>query len=178
MRPILGLTEGQLDKLKEDGPARSAVLRELRSHVIARLKEMEAAAVAWVCQSLGAPFVALKAITDIVDGEAATRAEFESNLHTASAALQKKLALMLSLLSNTRLGEWATGSGYGTSSGTASAEPERPPSTKNHDEGAHAITPGSGSSLPSAAIVVSLSVATGLILGAMLGRAAAAGGKR
>ena len=54
----------------------------------AGVKEMECAAVAWVCEKLRVPFVALKSITDIVDGDKATRDEFESNLRTASAALQ------------------------------------------------------------------------------------------
>ncbi|KAL3927903.1 MAG: hypothetical protein SGPRY_002618 [Prymnesium sp.] len=53
--------------------------------------EMECAAVAWVCDNLGVPFAAVKSITDIVDGEKATRAEFESNLHMASCALQERL---------------------------------------------------------------------------------------
>ena len=39
------------------------------------VKEMECAAVAWVCEKLRVPFAALKAITDIVDGERSTRAE-------------------------------------------------------------------------------------------------------
>ena len=36
------------------------------------VKEMEAAAVAWVCQQLGLPFFALKTVTDLVDGAVAT----------------------------------------------------------------------------------------------------------
>lgn len=75
----------------------------------AAVKEMEAAAVAWVCLSLSIPFVALKAITDIVDGEHATRSEFESNLHTASSALQQKVELFLQLLAGTKLTDWAAG---------------------------------------------------------------------
>jgi 5'-methylthioadenosine nucleosidase len=41
------------------------------------VKEMEAAAVAWVCRQLRVPFVALKGVTDLVDGEQTTREEFE-----------------------------------------------------------------------------------------------------
>ena len=38
------------------------------------VKEMEAAAVAWTCQQvLHVPFVALKSVTDIVDGGVATQ---------------------------------------------------------------------------------------------------------
>lgn len=75
----------------------------------AAVKEMEAAAVAWVCQQLGVPFVALKAITDIVDGEHGTRGEFESNLVIASQALQDRAAVLLALLARTPLSGWAAG---------------------------------------------------------------------
>ena len=72
----------------------------------ASVKEMEAAAVAWTCQQLGVPFVALKSITDLVDGAHATRGEFESNLATAAASLQAKLAAVLGLLENRPLNHW------------------------------------------------------------------------
>ena len=52
------------------------------------VKEMEAAAVAWVCKQINIPFVALKGVTDLVDGGAATREEFDSNLaRTAAGAI-------------------------------------------------------------------------------------------
>ena len=73
----------------------------------ASVKEMEAAAVAWTCQQLGVPFVALKGITDLVDGAHATRGEFESNLATATASLQDKLATVLGLLEGEPLDRWA-----------------------------------------------------------------------
>ena len=72
----------------------------------ASVKEMEAAAVAWTCQQLGVPFVALKSITDLVDGGHATRGEFESNLATAAASLQAKLAAVLGLLEGEPLNHW------------------------------------------------------------------------
>ncbi|MEL6795640.1 MAG: 5'-methylthioadenosine nucleosidase [Planctomycetota bacterium] len=50
-------------------------------------KEMEAAAVAWVASLHGVPMVAIKAITDMVDGPHATEAEFMEHLHTASDRL-------------------------------------------------------------------------------------------
>lgn len=77
----------------------------------AAVKEMEAAAVAWVCQVLSVPFVAVKAITDIVDGQHATRHEFESNLASASHALQEKMALLVALVSKKPLQQWALPSG-------------------------------------------------------------------
>lgn len=71
---------------------------------------MECAAVAWVCQNLHVPFVAVKSITDIVDGgQKATRAEFESNLHAASSALQHRLAAVLDLVAGRPLSVWARG---------------------------------------------------------------------
>lgn len=72
-------------------------------------QEMECAAVAWVCDNLGVPFAAVKSITDIVDGEKATRAEFESNLHMASCALQERLTDVLLLIGGRPLSVWAGG---------------------------------------------------------------------
>ncbi|KAJ1460539.1 nucleoside phosphorylase domain-containing protein [Pelagophyceae sp. CCMP2097] len=54
----------------------------------AACKDMEGAAVASIAKLVGVPFVAIKVITDIVDGEHATQDEFLRNLATASAALQ------------------------------------------------------------------------------------------
>jgi 5'-methylthioadenosine nucleosidase len=61
------------------------------------VKEMEAAAVAWVCQQLAIPFIALKSITDIIDSGESTREEFDRNLAAAAQALQVKLVLLLEL---------------------------------------------------------------------------------
>lgn len=52
-----------------------------------RAKEMEAAAVAWVASMFGVPMLAVKAITDLVDGPHPTEAEFLEHLHTASDRL-------------------------------------------------------------------------------------------
>jgi 5'-methylthioadenosine nucleosidase len=67
------------------------------------VKEMEAAAVAWVCQVLGTPFFALKSITDIVDGSIDSEEEFYSNLSLASVNLQEKLTLVVRHLGGTTL---------------------------------------------------------------------------
>ncbi|MCM2277175.1 MAG: 5'-methylthioadenosine nucleosidase [Oligoflexia bacterium] len=64
----------------------------------ASVKEMEAAAIAWVAWCLGTPFLALKAITDLVDGEHATEEEFLRNLEAASRALGEKLHRVLEYL--------------------------------------------------------------------------------
>ena len=59
------------------------------------VKEMEAAGVAWSAHLFGVPLLALKAVTDIVDGENATADEFVANLSKATAALHDKLAAVL-----------------------------------------------------------------------------------
>ena len=72
------------------------------------MKEMEAAAIAWVCKQLDVPFLALKAITDVVDdpGTEHTEAQFYSNLKVASARLQEKLTAVLERLGGTTLESW------------------------------------------------------------------------
>ena len=89
--------------------------RELMVAEGASVKEMEAAAIAWVCKQLGdVPFVALKAITDIVDREsqvsggehASGEAEFYANLQLASVALQQKLTAVVELVGGTPLAQW------------------------------------------------------------------------
>lgn len=57
----------------------------------ASVKEMEAAAIAWVCEINNQKFTAIKAITDIVDGEHATGEEFLRNFEMASFALKEKM---------------------------------------------------------------------------------------
>ena len=79
---------------------------EIPEAEIASSGGIQAAAVAWTCQQLGVPFVALKGITDLVDGAHATRGEFESNLATAAASLQAKLAALLNLLEGEPLNHW------------------------------------------------------------------------
>jgi 5'-methylthioadenosine nucleosidase len=55
------------------------------------VKEMEAAAVAWVCSLSGTPFAAIKAITDLVDHPTPTADQFLANLTTASTRLSEVL---------------------------------------------------------------------------------------
>eukprot|EP00192_Tetraselmis_astigmatica_P019023 CAMPEP_0117662892 /NCGR_PEP_ID=MMETSP0804-20121206/8293_1 /TAXON_ID=1074897 /ORGANISM="Tetraselmis astigmatica, Strain CCMP880" /LENGTH=250 /DNA_ID=CAMNT_0005469817 /DNA_START=62 /DNA_END=814 /DNA_ORIENTATION=+ len=54
----------------------------------AAVKEMEAAAVSWVCSLSGTPCFALKALTDIVDGDRPSHDEFLENLATAASHLK------------------------------------------------------------------------------------------
>jgi len=55
------------------------------------VKEMEAAAIAWVAELYQIPMVALKSITDLVDTDTPTQDEFLKNLNLASETLQEKL---------------------------------------------------------------------------------------
>lgn len=64
----------------------------------ASVKEMEAAAIAWVCEMYATPFTAIKAITDIVDGEHATGDEFLRNFELASLALKEKVVQVIDFL--------------------------------------------------------------------------------
>jgi 5'-methylthioadenosine nucleosidase len=57
----------------------------------ASVKDMEAAAIAWVAELSSTPFFSLKVVTDIVDGERPTHEEFLENLSSAASVLQKKL---------------------------------------------------------------------------------------
>jgi len=66
------------------------------------VKEMEAAGVAWVAHLFGTPLLALKAVTDIVDGGAPAQDEFLANLAAATAALHDKLAACLAWLGEGR----------------------------------------------------------------------------
>jgi len=64
-------------------------LEILKSHNGA-VKEMEAAAIAWIASIYGIPFLAIKAITDIVDGANPTEEEFLKNLAYSSKKLGEK----------------------------------------------------------------------------------------
>lgn len=59
----------------------------------AAVKEMEAAGISWVAHLHGVPFLAIKSITDIVDGDRPPQEEFLENLHAAAQALQACLPL-------------------------------------------------------------------------------------
>lgn len=63
-------------------------------------KEMEAAAIAWVASMLGVPFIALKAITDLVDGGVATETEFLHNLQYACECLSARVLGLLGWLAD------------------------------------------------------------------------------
>ncbi|MGA0801103.1 MAG: 5'-methylthioadenosine nucleosidase [Ilumatobacteraceae bacterium] len=59
------------------------------------VKDMEAAAVGYVCEQMSVPFMAVKAITDLVDHHTATAEQFTANLKVASARLADTLVSVL-----------------------------------------------------------------------------------
>jgi len=63
-------------------------------------KDMEAASIAWVADQHEKPLCAVKAVTDLVDGEHPTHEEFERHLHTASEALSEAVERLLRLLTH------------------------------------------------------------------------------
>lgn len=60
-------------------------------------KEMEGAAIGWVCDMFSVPFFCVKAITDIVDGDRPSHEEFLENLASAAKALQARTRAHLTL---------------------------------------------------------------------------------
>ena len=50
----------------------------------ASIKDMECAAIHWVCRMFNKPLIAVKSVTDLVDGDRVSHEEFLDNLHTAS----------------------------------------------------------------------------------------------
>jgi 5'-methylthioadenosine nucleosidase len=68
---------------------RKILLLDITPYVTdASVKDMEAAAIAWTAALSDTPFIALKVVTDIVDGDRPTEVEFFENLATAATSLQ------------------------------------------------------------------------------------------
>jgi 5'-methylthioadenosine nucleosidase len=61
----------------------------------ASVKDMEAAALAWVSKMNQVPYLGVKVVTDIVDGGVPTHEEFLQNLHSAAQSLQQALPRVL-----------------------------------------------------------------------------------
>lgn len=85
-------TSNALDHTAED--------RRLMTSNQADCKEMECAALAWICHLYKIPFLPIKAITDLVDGNQPTEKEFLKNLDNASLALKKAVMSIIDLLKN------------------------------------------------------------------------------
>ena len=71
----------------------------------AAVKEMEAASVAWAASMFGVPLLAVKAITDIVDGDHPPHEEFLRNLAAAAEALQDVVPKVVRYIHGRRIGE-------------------------------------------------------------------------
>lgn len=65
-----------------------AVDEQTITQIGGEVKDMEAAALAWVASLHGVPFFSVKSITDLMDSEKTTQEEFLENLHAASEALK------------------------------------------------------------------------------------------
>ena len=50
-------------------------------------KYASGASIAWVCEQAQVPYLGIKCVTDIVDGDRVTQEEFLENLHKASLSL-------------------------------------------------------------------------------------------
>ena len=85
-------TGNSLDLLEKD----MQIIEENR----AIIKDMEAAAIAWVCRTLSVPMFAVKAITDLIDEDTPTATQFMKNLHQAATNLQVKMIEVLRYLQN------------------------------------------------------------------------------
>ena len=68
-----------------------------------RVKEMEAAAVAYVCELFGTPVMAVKTITDLVDSPVATSEQFLDNFELASSRLREAIVAVLLELEDSSL---------------------------------------------------------------------------
>ena len=75
---------------------------DFMNSVTAVAKDMEAAAVAWVCELKEVPFTALKVTTDLVDGEITTEEEFVTNLQYASNRLSEGILSLVHELEDFR----------------------------------------------------------------------------
>ena len=64
----------------------------------AAVKDMECAAVAYVCRMWGVPMFAVKSVTDIVDGDREAHEEFLANLSMAASALKTALVQVLEFM--------------------------------------------------------------------------------
>jgi 5'-methylthioadenosine nucleosidase len=69
----------------------------------ASVKEMEAAGVAHVARMFGIPLIAVKAITDIVDGDKTTHDEFMENLAAAAKALQDAVPKVIAFVAGKKI---------------------------------------------------------------------------
>lgn len=85
-------TGNSLDKVEKDD--------EIMLSNDASVKDMEAGAIAWVCAMNSVPYLGVKVITDVVDGDIPTHDEFLANLSAAAESLQAALPKVLDHVSH------------------------------------------------------------------------------
>lgn len=95
LKPGIVSTGNSLDMCKRD----LAIIQKNEADV----KDMEAAAIAWVATLYGKPFIALKAITDLIDTDIPTQEEFMKNINTASNNLSKAVIEVVNYCLNKEL---------------------------------------------------------------------------
>jgi 5'-methylthioadenosine nucleosidase len=78
---------------------------DIMTEVGAAIKEMEAAALAWVAKVNNVPFVALKVVTDIVDGDRPSHEEFLENLAAAGKSLREHLPEVVEFMASKKFSE-------------------------------------------------------------------------
>lgn len=71
----------------------------------ASVKDMEAAAIAWVANLAKIPLFCVKVITDIVDGDRPTETEFLENLSAAATSLSVALPKIVKFCVGKRLSD-------------------------------------------------------------------------
>ncbi len=87
-------TGNSLDLLAQD----LAIIKENK----AIIKDMEAAAIAWVCRTLAVPMAAVKAITDLIDEKTPTETQFLDNFSLACTNLHERTVAVLEYLQENR----------------------------------------------------------------------------
>lgn len=71
----------------------------------ASVKDMEVAAMAWICQMYEIPFFSIKAITDLVDGDTPVPEDFIKNFKLSVANMEHKLFEIIEFIRNKKISE-------------------------------------------------------------------------
>lgn len=88
-------TGNSLDKVEKDD--------ELMLANDASVKDMEAGAIAWICQMCSVPYLGVKVVTDVVDGGVPTHEEFLANLSSAAQSLQEALPKVIEFVAGKKI---------------------------------------------------------------------------
>ena len=76
-----------------------------KSLIDASIKDMEAAAIAWIAELANIPLIAVKVVTDIVDGDRPTQDEFFENLSHAAQSLQIAVPKVIDFVSGKKISD-------------------------------------------------------------------------